>query len=151
MQMKTFFDRLHHGKAGPSSFRTLPYALLILILTVALLPALSVEARPAGQTTNLALSRPVTCSSTENAGTPCANAVDGNTTTRWSSAFSDPQWIYVDLGATYNISRVVLIWEAAYGTAYQVQVSAAAAGPWTTIFSTTTGNGATDDLTGLTG
>src|SRR5258705_9402482 len=152
MQMKTFFDRLHHPQAGPSSFRTLPYALLILILIVALLPALSVEAQPAQQTTTLALSRPVTCSSTENAGTACANAVDGNATgTRWSSAFSDPQWIYVDLGATYNISRVVLIWEAAYGTAYQVQFSAAAAGPWTTIFSTTTGNGATDDLTGLTG
>ena len=27
-------------------------------------------------------------------------AVDGNTGTRWSSAFSDPQWLQVDLGAT---------------------------------------------------
>src|SRR5688572_26467674 len=103
------------------------------------------------QTTNLALSRPVTCSSIENVGTPCASAVDGNGGTRWSSAASDPQWIYVDLGATYNISRVVLTWETAYATAYQIQVSGAAGGPWANIYTTTTGNGATDDLTGLSG
>ena len=42
---------------------------------------------------------PATASSTENAGTPASAAVDGNTGTRWSSAASDPQWIYVDLGA----------------------------------------------------
>ncbi len=100
---------------------------------------------------NLALNRPATASSTESATFPAANAVDGNTTTtRWSSAFSDPQWIRVDLGTTQSINRVVLNWEAAYATAYQIQTSNDAA-TWTTIFSTTTGNGATDDLTGLSG
>jgi len=73
-------------------------------------------------------------------------AVDGNMSTRWSSLFSNPQWIYVDLGATYNINRVVLKWEVAYGKSYQIQTSANAT-TWTNIFSTTTGNGATDDLT----
>ncbi len=95
---------------------------------------------------NLALNKPVTCSSIENAGTACANAVDGNTGTRWASAFSDPQWIQVDLGATYSLGRVVLTWEAAYGKAYQIQVSNDAA-TWTTIYSTTTGDGGSDDLT----
>ena len=70
---------------------------------------------------NLALNKPVTVSSVENAGLAGANAVDGNTSTRWSSAFSDPQWIYVDLQATVNVNRVKLNWEAAYGRAYQVQ------------------------------
>jgi hypothetical protein len=37
-----------------------------------------------------------------------AYAVDGSSTTRWSSVFSDPQWIYVDLGQTYAISEIVL-------------------------------------------
>ena len=37
--------------------------------------------------------QPATASSTENAGTPAAAAVDGNTGTRWSSAFTDPQWL----------------------------------------------------------
>jgi endoglucanase Acf2 len=96
--------------------------------------------------TNLALGRPVTCSSVENAGTVCANAVDGNTGTRWSSAFSDPQWIYVDLGATRTLNRVVLRWEAAFGRAYRIEVSDNATS-WTQVYSTTTGDGGIDDLT----
>jgi hypothetical protein len=51
----------------------------------------------------------------------------------------------VDLGAVYNLNRVVLRWEAAYGRAYQVQTSNNATS-WTTRFSTTTGNGGLDDI-----
>ena len=72
--------------------------------------------------------------------------MDGSTTTRWSSAFSDPQWIRVDLSATHTVSRVVLNWEAAYGKAYQIQTSSDAV-TWTTIFQTTTGAGGINDLT----
>jgi len=78
--------------------------LLALVLIVGMPPALSVDA----QASNLALNKPVTCSSIENAGLPCASAVDGNLGTRWSSAHGvDPQWIYVDLGQTYTISQVL--------------------------------------------
>jgi mannan endo-1,4-beta-mannosidase len=94
---------------------------------------------------NLALNRPAFSSSNENSTLIPSKAVDGNMTTRWSSLFSDPQWIYVDLGATYNINRVVLRWEVAYGRSYTIQTSSNATN-WTTIFTTTTGNGATDDL-----
>ena len=52
-----------------------------------------------------------------------SNAVDGDPETRWSSAFSDPQWITVDLGAPVEITRVKLNWEAAYAAAYEIQVS----------------------------
>jgi hypothetical protein len=45
------------------------------------------------------LGKTTTASSTENAGFPAADATDGNTGTRWSSAFSDPQWLEVDLGS----------------------------------------------------
>jgi beta-glucanase (GH16 family) len=100
---------------------------------------------PSGST-NLALNKPVTCSSIENAGTPCASAVDGNTGTRWSSAASDPQWIYVDLGATATIGQVILRWETAYASAFQIQTSGAAGGPWTNIYSTTTGTGGTQTI-----
>ena len=62
----------------------------------------------------------------------------------WSSGFSDPQWIYVDLGATHTISKVVLNWEAAYGKAYQIQTSNDAT-TWTTIYSTTTSTGGSPD------
>ena len=72
---------------------------------------------------NIAQGKPTTASSDENATFPAANATDGNTGTRWSSAFSDPQWLQVDLGQTYNINHVTLNWEAAYGRAYQIQTS----------------------------
>ncbi len=98
---------------------------------------------------NLALNKAATASSTDGALTP-GNAFDGSGSTRWSSTFSDPQWIYVNLGAVYNISRVKLSWEAAYGKSYQIQVSNDAA-TWTNIYTTTTGDGGIDDLTGLTG
>src|SRR4029079_19749257 len=91
--------------------------------------------------------RPATASSTENATFPASAAFDGNAGTRWSSAFSDPQWIQVDLGAPATISQVNLAWEAAYATAFQVQVSDTGTGGWTTIFSTTTGTGGSQTLT----
>ncbi|WP_213451805.1 discoidin domain-containing protein [Rhizomonospora bruguierae] len=101
---------------------------------------------PAGcGTANAALGRPATASSTEGAGTPVAAAFDGDAGTRWSSQFSDPQWIRVDLGAAQPICRVVLVWEAAYGRAFQIQTSADA-NAWTSVYSTTTGTGGTQTL-----
>jgi hypothetical protein len=88
---------------------------------------------------------PAVASTTEGPFTT-ANAVDGNTNTRWASNFNDAEWIYLDLGATASINRVVLNWEGAYGKGYQIQVSNNATS-WTTVYSTTTGDGATDDLT----
>jgi hypothetical protein len=85
-------------------------------------------------------------SSTENAGTPASAATDGNTGTRWSSAFSDPQWIQVDLGASATVSQVVLNWEAAYARAFQIQVSADCNTNWNTIYNTTTSNGGVQTL-----
>jgi F5/8 type C domain/Domain of unknown function (DUF1929)/Glyoxal oxidase N-terminus len=100
--------------------------------------------------TNIALNKPVTASSVYSSSYVASYALDGNLNTRWSSVFSDPQWIYVDLGSTYNINEVRLIWETAYGKAYQIQVSNDATN-WTSIYSTTTGVGGVDDLPGLSG
>src|SRR4030095_4756353 len=66
--------------------------------------------------------------------------------TRWGSAFTNSEWIAVDLGSTASLTRVVLNWEAAFASGYQIQTAASAAGPWTTIFSTTTGDGGIDDI-----
>jgi beta-glucanase (GH16 family) len=101
-------------------------------------------------TTNLALNKTTTVSSTEAAGTPGLSAVDGNLTTRWSSAFSDPQWIYVDLGATYSVNRVKITWEAAYGKDYLVQLSTNTT-TWTTLKTVTGNTSLINDHTGLTG
>ncbi len=93
---------------------------------------------------NLALNQPVTASSVSS-GYVAANAVDGNGGTRWASASSDPQWIQVDLGSVRTVSNVRLQWEAAYGKAYQIQVSADGT-TWTTVAGTSTGDGGLDDL-----
>ena len=101
---------------------------------------------------NLALGKTTAASSVESSAYAVANAVDGSASTRWASVEPAPnaEWIYVDLGASYSISRVFLNWEAAYATGYQIQTSSDAVN-WASIYTTTTGNGATDDLTGLSG
>ena len=112
-----------------------------------------VLAYTAGAATESLLSqgKPATSSSVETSSLGPANAVDGKTTTRWASKEGvDPQWIRVDLGDTFTISHVKLTWEAAYAKAYTVETSADGTS-WQAIYSTTTGNGATDDLTGLSG
>ncbi|MBA3469096.1 MAG: glycoside hydrolase family 9 protein [Herpetosiphonaceae bacterium] len=93
---------------------------------------------------NVAQGRPATASSSESASYAAGQAVDGVATTRWSSAFSDPQWIQVDLGAVQTVCRVRLSWEAAYGSTYQIQVSPDGVS-WTTIKSVSGENGGIDD------
>jgi hypothetical protein len=94
---------------------------------------------------DLAQGRTATASSQESGAFPAASAVDGNAGTRWSSAFSDPQWLQVDLGGTRSICEVTLNWETAYGKAFQIQVSDDA-NTWTTLYSTTSGTGGTQNL-----
>ncbi|GAA1519373.1 discoidin domain-containing protein [Streptomyces albidochromogenes] len=132
----------------PVSARQSTVCAMVTALVATLLlfvPAGTAEAAP----TLLSQGKPVTASSEENAGTPATAAVDGNTTTRWSSAHTDPQWLRVDLGASARISQVVLNWETAYGKGYRIELSANGS-DWTTAYQTTTGDGGTDtvDLTG---
>ncbi|UWE10877.1 glycosyl hydrolase family 95 catalytic domain-containing protein [Actinacidiphila bryophytorum] len=76
-----------------------------------------------------------------------ANAIDGNTGTRWSSDHSNDTgaWIYVDLGGEYTVSSAALTWEAAYASAYKVQVSDDST-HWTDAYSTTGGHGGTETV-----
>jgi beta-glucosidase len=80
------------------------------------------------------------------------NAVDGNTGTRWESAYADPQWIYVDLGAVKTITEVRIDWQHAAAKDYHIDVSNDAV-TWSAPVVTKTGGAAVDhridDLTGL--
>ena len=106
-------------------------------------PGISV---PDASGTDLARGKPVTVSSVEpNSPHVGANAVDGNATTRWASAQSDPQQITVDLGSSVPLRRVRLNWETAFARAFQIQTSTDNA-TWQTVFSTTTGDGNIDDI-----
>src|SRR2546430_9239603 len=115
--------------------------------------ALAAQATPAAAPAAeqlLSRNKPVTALSAGGC-CPAANAVDGSTATRWASASNvDPQWIYVDLGSTFNITHVKLTWDLSCAVAYRVETSTDKS-TWTSIFSTSTGDGGVDDLTGLSG
>lgn len=80
---------------------------------------------------NLALNQPVVASSTADSSPP-ANAVDEDATTRWSSAYTNREWIYVDLGSERQIDEIKLDWEHAAGRDYDLEVSDDAQN-WTTV------------------
>jgi hypothetical protein len=126
-------------RRGRSATAAVVAAATVLLGSVVLL------AQPAQAATLLSQGRPVTASSSEGAGTPASAAVDGDLNTRWSSTFNDPQWLQVDLGSAADISQVVLRWEAAYATAYRIEVSSDAQN-WNQIYSTITGHGGTETL-----
>ncbi|WP_371634978.1 glycosyl hydrolase family 8 [Streptomyces zaomyceticus] len=121
----------------------------VSLLGLAGLLALPLTVMPQAQAADGVVStgRTVTASSVETSAFGAGLAVDGNTATRWASLEGvDPQWIRIDLGANHTISRVKLNWEDAYGKTYRIQTSADGSN-WTDVYSTTAGDGATDDLT----
>ena len=77
--------------------------------------------------TNIALNKTVYSSSNENDSVDAPKAFDGDMSTRWSSAWADNQWVYVDLGENYNVAKVKVFWEAAFATQFKIQVSTDAA------------------------
>ncbi|WP_340025572.1 discoidin domain-containing protein [Paenibacillus sp. FSL K6-1096] len=119
---------------------------LSIIMLLSLVLSLPPGPAHAADSNLLSKDRPAYASGTEGNNTPDL-AVDGNTGSRWSSSWgTDPNWIYVDLGATAAVDRVVLRWEGAYAKAYKIQVSADELN-WSDIYSTTTGDGGVDELT----
>ncbi|QGQ99943.1 discoidin domain-containing protein [Paenibacillus psychroresistens] len=75
-----------------------------------------------------------------------SEAVDGRSVTRWESAFSDMQFITVDLGSEFKINHVLLNWENAAAKSYTVEVSTDGIS-WKTVYSTATGKAGINDIT----
>ncbi|MFI8202662.1 discoidin domain-containing protein [Streptomyces sp. NPDC085937] len=100
-------------------------------------------------TADAARGGPATASSTEHAGTPASAAFDGDPGTRWSSQWSDPQWLRVDLGSVRELCGVDLHWEAAYGKDFRIEASPDGRN-WTTLRSVTgaTGGRASYEVSG---
>ena len=95
---------------------------------------------------NLAMNQPVQASSSESGELRPENAVDGDQYTRWGSSYNTNNWIWVDLGSTVDITRVIIFWEAAYAIRYRLEVSDDA-NNWTQIYEENSGNGGIDDIT----
>lgn len=75
--------------------------------------------------TLISTNQPVTVSTTESASYPGSNAVDGSTTTFWSSSNNNyNQWLYVDLGSIQAIDKVEISFaDGRYATTLDVQFS----------------------------
>ncbi|WP_037842000.1 discoidin domain-containing protein, partial [Streptomyces sp. NRRL WC-3549] len=120
----------------------------LIALGALLASSLTLAASPSAGAAETLLSqgRTATASSQEGEAYPASAAVDGDLTgTRWASAWSDPQWIQVDLGSVRDLSRIVLTWEAAHAEAYQIQASDNGT-DWRTLKTVTGSDGGTDDL-----
>jgi len=103
---------------------------------------------------NLALGKSIRASSAQ-MGHPPVDAVDGNLATFWASSPTgqvttvaprlNSQWIYVDLGATYSVARLHMVWTVGqHALVYNVYVYC---GAWCRIGATTSGDG--DDTVSL--
>jgi hypothetical protein len=108
-------------------------------------PAGPPPGRPNPGKVNLALHKKAESLSDEQPGFPAAAAVDGDLTTRWSSGFSDPQWIRVDLADVWSITDIKLDWQNAYAKSYHVDVSLDAK-HWTTVYRTAKGGAGVRDI-----
>jgi len=48
---------------------------------------------------------------------------DGNLETRWSSAYKEGEWIYMDFGKPKTVSKIVIKWEQAYAPSFEISYS----------------------------
>jgi hypothetical protein len=97
---------------------------------------------------NIALRKRVYASSSRDAGSAASKAVDGKPATSWTTNGKVSQWLQVDLGQRFTLSRVRLRWNAGFASSYQIQTSLDAK-TWKNVLVTSTANGGVDDLVGL--
>lgn len=86
--------------------------------------SVAVTILPAGMV-NRAMFRPVSVSSSgQTAGheNP-VYAVDGDSTTWWSSANTDAQWLEIDLAGTFDVNKILVKWGDSFASKFRVGAS----------------------------
>src|SRR5690606_14735382 len=65
------------------------------------------------------------CSSNENSSPlfDVDNILDGDPSSRWSSAKSESATVELDLQKSYQISKLKIQWEASYASEYSIEIS----------------------------
>jgi len=113
-----------HGSANPEQFAAAFEEVLTRsdVSPRAALPGLAAVAT-ATPPLDLAFGRPASASSSKSEERSAARAVDGRVDTRWTSAYSDNQWLCVDLGEIRTLTSVRIRWERAHARSYLVQGS----------------------------
>jgi F5/8 type C domain len=54
---------------------------------------------------------------------PPQYAIDEHLTSRWSSKYTDDQWLILDLGSPKSFERLYLVWELAHASEYVIATS----------------------------
>ena len=72
-------------------------------------------------------------SSTQFSYTPASADIDDVFSTRWSSNFTDNEWLAQDLGTSARVGSVRINWEHAFAQSFAIQTGASLSGPWTTV------------------
>ena len=99
---------------------------------------------PAGD--NLALNKPIVSGSAPTDIQAAKLADDGNSNTRWESAYADNKELTLDLQEEVAISDILINWEGAYAAQYTVEISTDSL-QWTQVFSTTSGSAGVQRIT----
>ncbi len=84
-----------------------------------------------------------TASSGQGGALGAENAIDGDSTTRWSSAFTDDEWWQVEFPRPIELSGLRILWETAFAENYEIQVSDDGES-WRTIYTVKEGDGGPD-------
>ena len=106
----------------------------------------AVTVNPATGNDNLALNKPIESSATNDIS-PASLAVDGNAGTRWESAHGENnKTLTIDLLAIYKLTEIVINWEAAFASSFNIQVSTDKTN-WTTVQSNTSGKNGEQKIT----
>ncbi|MBV9464002.1 MAG: discoidin domain-containing protein, partial [Verrucomicrobiae bacterium] len=74
-----------------------------------------------------------------------AKAIDGDPSSRWSSHFTDGEWLQVDLGQPTEIAGARILWESAYGKDYDLAISDDGQN-WTTVATVRDSDGGEDEV-----
>lgn len=78
----------------------------------------------AGSSENLALEGTASSNSVEDGTSYTPElAIDGDTATRFASAYNDPEWWMIDLGEVKTVGAAIVYFEAAYSTEFYFEVS----------------------------
>ncbi len=85
-------------------------------------------------------------SSQEFSYTPASAGADDVYSTRWSSQYSNNQWLALDLGAPARIDQARITWETAYATSYAFETASSMAGPWSQVKLISNGQGGVETV-----
>lgn len=86
--------------------------------------SLTIPDESAGSSENIALEGTATSNSIEDGTSYTPElAIDGDSATRFASAYNDPEWWMIDFGEVRKVGAAIIYFEAAYSTEFYFEVS----------------------------